>query len=73
MVVVVALSDLFPEAPNPEAWDLPPKTLGFEAPIVPNGDDDEEDKDAKPELANAEADVICVVLLRNALPNVGAS
>jgi hypothetical protein len=48
-----------PNAPKPDVVDcvLPPNMLGLEAPRLPNGDVLAFAKEAKPEVANAEADV----------------
>lgn len=56
--VVVELEEAAASAPNPDgaADALPPNTLGVVELILPNGDEPVA-RDAKPELANAEADV----------------
>jgi hypothetical protein len=48
---------------------FPPKTLGFDAPIAPNGEVLDAARELKPELAKAEVDV-CDFSLRP-LPNIG--
>jgi hypothetical protein len=48
---------------------FPPKTLGFDAPIVPKGEVLDPARELKPELAKAEAEV-CGLSSRT-LPNVG--
>jgi hypothetical protein len=72
VVVDVELGDFAPASePKPDVDDAaaPPKTLGLDAPIAPNGEVVDEARELKPELANAEADV-CGLSLRP-LPNVG--
>lgn len=69
-VVVVVVLDCFALArpPNPDGavCPPPPKTLGFEAPIVPNGEVAEADRAPKPEFMKVEED--CGLSLR-VLPN----
>jgi len=60
VVVDVELEDFVlanPPKPDVEDWVAPPKTLGLDALIVPNGDVVEEAREPNPELAKAEADV----------------
>ena len=56
-------------APKPDGLP-PPKTLGVEAPTVPNGEELDEAREANPELAKAEEDV-CGLWLARLLPKTG--
>jgi hypothetical protein len=38
VIVDVVVDDFAPKAPNPDVLTLPLKTLGFDAPMVPNGE-----------------------------------
>lgn len=68
--VLVVLDFPAAKAPNPEVvvLELPPKTLGFDAARVPNGEELDPANDAKPEFAKAEEDVCGLSVI--ALPNV---
>lgn len=58
--VVELVVGLEAKAPNPEGDDiaLPPKTLGLDAPVVPNGDVVADARAPNPELANLSLDVL---------------
>lgn len=67
---MVVVGDLLSfNAPKPDGFP-PPKTLGLEAPTVPNGEELDEAREAKPEVANADVDV-CGLLLARVLPKTG--
>ena len=69
VVVVVALEEfVLANAPNPDV--PPPKTLGFDVPIVPKGEELDCPNEANPELAKADEDV-CGLLVPSVVPNTG--
>jgi hypothetical protein len=68
VIVDVELADFAPASePKPDVDEFPPKTLGLDAPITPNGEVLDAARELKPELAKAEADV-CGLSLKP-LPN----